>query len=79
MTPSAAASPYALPPDRQTALTRCTRFSGSSRFVSRVPGAPPRWSTAPTAPSGHQDHRRPGGPAVADPLVVPDEDTRIRR
>src|SRR5688500_20332641 len=34
------------------AWTRSTRFRGSSRSVSRVPGPPPRTSTPPTAPSG---------------------------
>src|SRR5690606_31122065 len=42
ITPSAAARPNALPPARHTASTVLTRFSGSSRSVSRVPGAPPR-------------------------------------
>ena len=34
-----------------TAWTRCTAFTGSSRSVSRVPGAEPRTSTPATAPS----------------------------
>ena len=36
---------------RTTALTLSTMFDGSSRSVSRVPGAPPRCDTPPTAPS----------------------------
>ena len=51
ITPSAAASPYALPPVSTTAFTCSTTFRGSSRSVSRVPGPPPRTSTPPTAPS----------------------------
>ena len=39
MTPSAAANPKALPPDKHTACTWGTRFRGSSASVSRVPGA----------------------------------------
>ena len=50
--PSAAASPKTLPPPSMTALTRSTRFRGSSRSVSRVPGPPPRTSTPHTEPSG---------------------------
>src|SRR5581483_11339924 len=52
ITPSAAASPYALPPVSTTASTYRTELIGSSRSVSRVPGAPPRPSTAPTVPGG---------------------------
>ena len=50
MTPSAAASPYALPPVRTTASIRSTSVVGFNRSVSRVPGPPPRTSTPPTAP-----------------------------
>ena len=55
ITPSAAASPKALPPVSRTAWTSCTRFVGRSRSVSRVPGAEPRTSTPPTAPAGAED------------------------
>ena len=50
MTPSAADSPKAEPPERQMASIRSTRQDGSSRSVSRVPGAPPR--TSPEAIDG---------------------------
>ena len=50
MTPSAAAKPYALPPDSTTACTLSTLASGLSKSVSRVPGPPPRTSTPATAP-----------------------------
>ncbi len=50
-TPSAAARPYTDPPDKTIAWTLSTRFSGSSKSVSRVPGAAPRTSTPATAPS----------------------------
>ena len=49
--PVAASRPNALPPDNTTALTLSTMFDGSSRSVSRVPGAPPRCETPPAAPS----------------------------
>src|SRR4051794_33317303 len=47
--PVAASRPNALPPERTTAFTLSTMFSGLSRSVSRVPGAPPRCDTPPTA------------------------------
>ena len=50
ITPSAAAKPYALPPDSTTACTLATLASGLSRSVSRVPGPPPRTSTPAIAP-----------------------------
>src|SRR2546426_744830 len=46
MTPLAASSPNALPPVRTSAWIAGTRFAGSSAALSRVPGAPPRTSTA---------------------------------
>src|SRR5579859_4190747 len=49
VTPAAASSPKALPPVSRMACTSCIMQSGSSRLVSRVAGAPPRTSTAPTA------------------------------
>ena len=52
MTPPAASNPNAEPPHRATAWTDCMEFEGLSRSVSRVPGPPPRTSTAPTAPEG---------------------------
>ena len=51
-TPLAASRPKADPPERQTAWTLSTVFSGRSRSVSREAGAPPRTSTPPVAPSG---------------------------
>ncbi|AQZ64292.1 hypothetical protein BKM31_25050 [[Actinomadura] parvosata subsp. kistnae] len=51
ITPQAALSPKALPPDRTTACTRSTRLRGSRSSVSRVPGAAPRTSTPATAPA----------------------------
>src|SRR5262245_34254082 len=51
MTPSAAASPNAEPPQRQMAWTRSTSMPGRSRSVSLVPGAEPRTSTPAVAPS----------------------------
>ena len=50
-TPVAASRPNAEPPERTTASTRSTVRCGSSRSVSRVPGAPPRTSTLATAGS----------------------------
>ena len=52
ITPQDASRPKALPPDRMTACTSCTMFSGLRRSVSRVAGPPPRTSTPHTAPSG---------------------------
>lgn len=46
-----AAATEALPPASSTACTTPTRLAGSSRSVSRVPGAAPRTSTPPTAPA----------------------------
>src|SRR5690606_23591859 len=45
ITPSAACKPNADPPDSTIASSR-PMFPGSSNVVSRVPGAPPRTSTA---------------------------------
>ena len=74
ITPSAAASPYALPPVSTTACTRSITARGSSRSVSRVPGPPPRTSTPPTAPARGKHHRRAGQPAVSVGGVVPDRE-----
>jgi hypothetical protein len=52
MTPSAADSPYADPPDSTTASTRSTNRAGSSSANSRVAGAPPRTSPDATVPGG---------------------------
>ena len=49
MTPAAASSPNAEPPDSTIASTRSTSVAGPSSSVSRLPGAPPRTSTAATA------------------------------
>src|ERR687897_869533 len=49
-TPSAAASPNALPPVSKTAWTCVALTSGDNRSVSRVPGPPPRTSPEATAP-----------------------------
>ena len=73
-TPSAAASPKALPPVRRTACTTCTRFSGRSRSVSRVPGAEPRtWISADCAEPGQRTTVRPVAPtrSVSCPTVHP--------
>src|SRR5262245_15352895 len=51
MTPDAVSRPNALPPERTTAWICLTVLTGSSRSVSRVPGAAPRTSTPATAPS----------------------------
>src|SRR5512136_1178733 len=59
MTPAAASRPNAEPPASSTAWTFCTRCIGRSRSVSRVPGAPPRWSTPPTAPFTHSTTVQP--------------------
>ena len=50
--PLAASRPNAEPPDSMTAWTTSTVFSGRSRSVSRLAGAPPRTSTPPVAPAG---------------------------
>ena len=47
--PVAASRPNALPPDKTIAFTLSTMLSGLSRSISRVPGAPPRCETPPTA------------------------------
>ena len=72
-TPSAAASPNALPPVSTTAWTSSTRVPGRSASVSRVPGAPPRTSTDPTVPGGHRTTVQPVMPArsVAWPTRMP--------
>ena len=52
ITPLAASSPKALPPANTIACTCSTRLDGSSRSVSRVPGADPRTATPlPSRPS----------------------------
>ena len=61
ITPDAASSPNALPPPSNTACTCSTLFSGDSRSVSRVPGAPPRTSTPATAPAPHSTTLQPVG------------------
>ncbi len=60
ITPSAAESPNADPPESTTASTRSTSRVGSSSANSRVAGAPPRTSPEPTVPGGRQDHRHAG-------------------
>ena len=74
--PSAAASPKALPPESTTAWTRSTVFSGSSRSVSRVPGAEPRTSTPATAPSRARTTVHPVGQAIE--LMLADLDAGNR-
>ena len=49
MAPPAASRPKAEPPLSTTACTASTSPVGASASVSRVPGAPPRTSTAQTA------------------------------
>ena len=72
-TPSATARPNALPPVSTTALTRSTRLRGSSRSVSRVPGAPPRTSTPATAPaSGASTTVQPVSQPSLPPGGMPD-------
>ena len=53
MTPSVDDRPKAEPPERQIASIASTRHDGSSRSVSRVPGAPPRTSTEATDGRSH--------------------------
>ena len=60
--PVAASRPNALPPASTTALTLSTMLSGSSRSVSRVPGAPPRCETPPTRVAVDEDHGAAGRP-----------------
>ena len=48
LTPPQASSPKAEPPERTKASTVCTVLSGRRSSVSRLPGAPPRTSTAQT-------------------------------
>ena len=52
ITPSAADSPNADPPESTTASTRSTRRVGSSSSNSRVAGAPPRTSPEAIVPGG---------------------------
>ena len=61
ITPAAASSPQALPPDSSTACTTPTRLAGWSKSVSRVPGAAPRTSTPPTAPASASTTLQPVG------------------
>ena len=72
-TPSAAASPNALPPLSRMAWTRSTRRIGSSRSVSRVPGDPPRTATPPTALSPHSTTVQPvaASASVQWPAAMP--------
>ena len=65
ITPIAASSPYALPPDSVIALTICTLFTGLSTSVSRVPGAPPRTSTPPVVSSFTMMAVQPVGRSVS--------------
>src|SRR5262245_38366064 len=64
-TPVAASSPNALPPERTTALTLSTRLSGLSRWVSRVPCAPARGETPPTASPATTTAVQPVGRSVS--------------
>ena len=70
-TPDAASRPKAEPPDSTMALTASTELCGSSRSVSRVPGAPPSTCTPATAGSSQRTTVTPdfsrciGG--IADP------------
>ncbi len=65
MTPEAASRPNALPPASRTACTCSTMFIGSSRSVSRVPGAAPRTSTPPVAPASAMMTVQPVGRRVS--------------
>ena len=62
-TPSAAPSPNALPPERTTASTASTAFAGSSRSVSRVPGAAAADVDPADGPGWGQDDGDAGEPA----------------
>src|SRR5262249_55417666 len=64
-TPSAAASPKALPPVSRIAFASCTSMPGRSRSVSRVPGAPPRTTPDPTVPGGGRTTVQPVMPAAS--------------
>src|SRR5215204_3902845 len=68
-TPSAAASPNALPPVRRRACVPRTAPMGPRRSVSRVPGEEPRTSTPTTAPSGFSK-RTAVQPVVASSSVA---------
>jgi hypothetical protein len=70
ITPSAAARPKALPPVSRIASIWRTVFIGSSRSVSRVPGPPPRTSTAATAP--------PGTRTTVQPVAAPEPSVASR-
>ena len=81
ITPSAAASPKALPPVSSTASTRSTVFSGAKRALSRDPGALPR--TRPEArqpPSGQSTTVHPvlASDAVQWPTVRPATAVNVR-
>src|SRR5262245_2115218 len=62
MTPKHASSPNALPPARTAPCTRVTRCPGSRRSSPRSPEAPPRTSTAATAPAGQSTAVHPVRP-----------------
>ena len=63
--PVAASRPNALPPARTIALTLSTMLSGLRRSVSRVPGAPPRCETPPTASPSTRITVQPVGRSVS--------------
>src|SRR5918911_1490741 len=65
-TPSAAASPNALRPAKQTACTPGALVAGESSSLSRVPGPPPRTSPAAIAPSGASTTVQPVPPSRSD-------------
>jgi hypothetical protein len=52
ITPPADARPNALPPAKTSPWISETRLPGVKTPVSRVPGAPPRTSTAAVVPAG---------------------------
>src|SRR5579871_1959615 len=65
ITPLAASSPKALPPERRMACAFSTAFVGDSRSVSRVPGAEPRTSTPAVAPASHKITVHPVGRSLS--------------
>ena len=80
-TPSAAASPNALPPLSTRAWACSTDMPGASSAVSRVPGAAPRTSPATTLGSGRTTTVQPVRASASDqcPTARPATSVRVPR
>ena len=72
-TPSAALSPYALPPERQMASTLSTRFIGERASVSRARTSASNLTPGGTGVIGENDGGA-GSPIAIRPVVMADAD-----